>query len=48
MALDFENKPVVTKGGEVVGKDGLGVRDWHVHTVIYGKMNKYMQYLNQK
>ena len=34
--MDFEDKLMVTKGDKWMGRDGLGVWDWHVHTVVYG------------
>ena len=27
--------------GEVVGRDGLGVWDWHIHTVVYGMIGQW-------
>ena len=32
---DFENKLMATKGNGL-GRDRLGVWDWHMHTVVYG------------
>ena len=32
---DFENKLMVNKG-KVWGRDGLVVRNWHMHAIVYG------------
>ena len=32
---DLENKLMVTEGEGLVGRERLGVWDWHVHTTIF-------------
>ena len=36
MFTDFESKLIVTKGDRWWGRNGLGVWEWNIHTVVYG------------
>ena len=38
--IDFENKLMVTKGDRWIGRDRLGVWDWHIHTEVYGMIGQ--------
>ena len=37
---DFENKLYGHLRGQVWGRDGLGVWDWHMHAEVYGMVEK--------
>ena len=38
---DFENKLTVTKGDRLGGRDGLGVWNWYMHTVVCGMTGQW-------
>ena len=37
---DFEDKLIDIKGDKLWGRDGMGVWDWHMHTMVYGMIGQ--------